>query len=103
MSIMQYSKGTGVNENWLVEESAFDSRYLGKCEAIFCQGNGYMGVRAALEEEYVSETRNMFVTGTFNKFHDTEVTELPNFPDVTKIVFQINGKTFSLDQGTIHH
>lgn len=103
MSIMQYSKGTGVNENWLVEESAFDSRYLGKCEAIFCQGNGYMGVRAALEEEYVSETRNMFVTGTFNKFHDTEVTELPNFPDVTKIIFQINGKAFSLDQGIIHH
>ena len=48
MELMQYNKGTGSLKNWLVEESAFDSRYLGKCEAIFALGNGYIGQRAAL-------------------------------------------------------
>ena len=32
MSIMKYDSGKGVLENWLVEESGFDERYLGKCE-----------------------------------------------------------------------
>ncbi len=103
MSIMKYDSGKGVLENWLVEESAFDERYLGKCEAIFCQGNGYIGVRSALEEEYVGETRNLFVTGTFNKFDENEVTELPNMPDMTKMVIMVDGRRFSMTDGKLHH
>lgn len=103
MGIMKYDSGTGELTNWLVEESAFDERYLGKCEAIFCQGNGYIGVRSALEEEYVGETRNLFVTGTFNKFDENEVTELPNMPDMTKIVLMIDGKRFCMTDGMLHH
>jgi hypothetical glycosyl hydrolase len=103
MNHLSYDKGTGEEANWLICENLFDERFLGKCEAIYCQGNGYLGVRHALEEEYTSETRNMFVTGTFNKFHDNEVTELPNFPDVTKMVFVINGRPFTLLRGTILH
>lgn len=102
MAIMKYDAGKGSLTNWLVEESAFDAAFLGKCEAIFCQGNGYLGVRSALEEEYVGETRNLFVTGTFNKFDENEVTELPNIPDMTKIVLMIDGKRFSMESGTLH-
>lgn len=102
MPIMKYDAGSGDLTNWLVEESSFDARYLGKCEAIFCQGNGYLGVRSALEEEYVGETRNLFVTGTFNKFDENEVTELPNIPDMTKIVLMIDGRRFSLEKGVLH-
>ena len=98
MPIMKYDAGSGDLTNWLVEESSFDARYLGKCEAIFCQGNGYLGVRSALEEEYVGETRNLFVTGTFNKFDENEVTELPNIPDMTKIVLMIDGRRFSMEK-----
>ena len=101
MSIIKYDTGTGGLENWLVEESAFDPSALGKCEAIFCQGNGYMGVRHALEEDYVGHTRNTFVTGTFNKFDENEVTELPNIPDMTKAAIYIDGTRFSLEQGTM--
>lgn len=101
MTVMDYQKGRGEVLDWLVSESAFDSRYLGKCESIFCQGNGYMGLRAALEEQYVGETRGMFITGTFNKFDDGEVTELPNFPDITKLMISINGYPFSMDKGTL--
>ena len=102
MGIMKYDSGTGAQAGWMIEESSFDSRYLGKCEAVFCQGNGYLGVRSALEEEYVGETRNLFVTGTFDRFDENEVTELPNMPDMTKIALWIDGKRFSMEQGTLH-
>ena len=45
-----YDLGTGAKENWLVAETAFEPAHQGKCEAIFCSGNGYLGQRAALEE-----------------------------------------------------
>ena len=101
MKHLDYNIGAASAENWTISETLFDERYLGKCEAIFCQGNGYLGVRHALEEPYVGETRDMFVTGTFNKFHENEVTELPNFPDLTKMEFILNGRSFSLAQGTV--
>lgn len=98
---MRYDSGTGELKNWLIEEERFDESALGKCEAIFCQGNGYLGVRNALTETYVGETRNMFVTGTFNCFHETEVTELPNFPDVTGIRLEVDGRRFCMTAGRI--
>lgn len=101
MKNLNYHIGQQDQANWLIGEEVFDGRYLGKCEAIFCQGNGYLGVRHALEEPYTGETRDMFVTGTFNKFHEDEVTELPNFPDLTKMVFMLNGRPFSLEQGKV--
>lgn len=102
MENLIYNAGKGAEENWIIREAVFDGRFLGKCEAIFCQGNGYLGVRHALEEPYTGETRDMFVTGTFDKFHEGEVTELPNFPDLTKIELWINGRAFSLEQGKLH-
>ncbi len=97
--MMRYDLGQGENKNWLIEEKAFDPRYLGKCEAIFCQGNGYLGQRAALEEGYVGETRDLLVTGTFNKAGENEVTELPNLPDLTKLTLFINGRRMAMEQG----
>lgn len=102
MEMMNYNAGTGTCKNWIVEERAFDTRYLGKCEAIFCQGNGYIGQRAALEERYVGETRDLLVTGTFNKFDENEVTELPNLPDLTNLSLTVNGLRFSMDTGKLH-
>ena len=85
MDILKYNSGSGTLRNWIIEESAFNPEFLGKCEAIFTQGNGYLGVRNALEEKYTKEKRNMFVSGTFNKATEDEVTELPNLPDITEI------------------
>jgi len=99
--MIQYDIGTDSNLHWLAAENAFDRRYLGKCEAIFCQGNGYLGQRAALEEDYVGQTRNLFVTGTFNRFDENEVTELPNLPDMTQIHLLIDGHPFSMNNGTL--
>lgn len=94
---MDYTKP---NE-WIIAESSFNSRLLAKCESIMSLGNGYMGLRSATEEKYIEEHRGLFVAGTFNKFDDNEVTELPNAADVTAIQLEINGEAFNLDQGII--
>lgn len=98
--MMKYNKGTGALKNWLVTETSFDTRYQGKCETIFCQGNGYLGMRSATEERYINQVRNTFVAGTFNKFDEYDVTELPNAADVSNIDIWIDGKLFGLDKGT---
>lgn len=97
--MLKYDLGRNEKENWLVAETAFEIEHQGKCEAIFCSGNGYLGQRAALEERYVGQTRDLLVTGTFNKFDDGEVTELPNLPDVTNMEFQVDGVRFAMDAG----
>lgn len=99
--MLRYDTGKGEYSNWVVAETAFDSRYLGKCEAIFCQGNGYLGQRAALEEAYTGETRDLLVTGTFNSFDAREVTELPNLPDLTAMQVIIDGYPFSMERGKL--
>ena len=99
--MLKYDLGTGNKENWLIAETDFDVEHQGKCEAIFCQGNGYLGQRAALEEEYVRQTRDLLVTGTFNRFDEQEVCELPNLPDLTRIQLTLNGERFSMDHGTV--
>lgn len=94
---MNYSK-----ENlWQIEELGFDSRYLGKSESIMALGNGYLGSRSSTEERYPNEKRDTFVAGTFNKFAENEVSELPNIPDMWWMDFIINGETFSLEKGKV--
>ena len=87
--------------DWILAEDSFDPAHLGKCEAVMSLGNGYMGLRSALEERYLGETRDLLVAGTFNKFDAAEVTELPNAADVTALELWVDGERFSLDQGTV--
>lgn len=96
---MKYNAGDGASANWIVEETAFDPKFQGKCESIMCQGNGYLGCRAATEERYPGQVRNTFIAGTFNRFHESEVTELPNIPDVTSQEIKIGDRAFSLEHG----
>ena len=62
---------------WKIIEINFDPSALGKVEANFCLGNGYLGLRSATEEQYRGETRDLLVAGTFDRFSEEEVTELP--------------------------
>lgn len=96
---MNYTYGSGEFENWIVSEEGFSTKHLGKAEAIFTLGNGYMGLRSATEESYLDEQRNLLINGTFNKFSEVEVPELPNIADVTNIDFTVDGERFSLESG----
>ena len=86
---------------WKIIETRFDPTALGKVEANFCLGHGYLGLRSATEEQYRGETRDLLVAGTFDRFSEEEVTELPNAADVTNIEITLNGERFNLTQGTI--
>lgn len=86
---------------WEITETSFDPSALGKVEANFCLGNGYLGLRSATEENYLGETRDLLVAGTFDQFSPEEVTELPNAADVTNIELTLNGARFDLTQGSI--
>ena len=97
--MMDYLQGKGIYENWIVSELEFSPYTLGKSEAIMYLGNGYMGMRSATEEPYINETRNLFVSGTFNKAQENEVTELPNLADVTRLDIRVDGERFSLEFG----
>ena len=97
MTNMDYSKAV----EWKIVEKTFDPERLGKCEAIMCQGNGYLGLRNATDEFNAGEQRNLFVAGTFNKFDANEVTELPNAADVTRLNIRLDGVLFNLQQGRI--
>lgn len=97
MTCMDYSKA----QEWILGEKEFNSKYLGKCEAVMCQGNGYMGLRSATEEHYFGEKRDFFVAGTFNKFDENEVTELPNAADMIAMDMEFNGCRFSLELGKV--
>ena len=87
--------------DWIVSETDFDPAALGKVEANFCLGNGYLGLRSCTEERYLGETRDLLVAGTFNRFSVEEVTELPNAADVTNIELTLDGERFDLTQGSI--
>ncbi|MBQ6527528.1 MAG: glycoside hydrolase family 65 protein, partial [Clostridia bacterium] len=98
--MLKYDAGEGLLRDWLIEETDFDVDHQGKCEAIFCQGNGYLGQRAALEENYTGQTRDLLVTGTFNRFDDSEVCELPNLPDLTGLRLRMDQQVFGMDRGS---
>lgn len=89
---------------WSVSESAFNKSYQGKYESIFCLGNGYMGIRSSHEESYTGQTRGMFIAGTFNRFGEAEVSELPNAADLISMDIRLNGEELNLETGkTLHY
>lgn len=88
-------------DRWQVTQDVFSPDYLAKFETILAQGNGYLGQRGALEESYVGQTRNLFVAGTFDRFHESEVCELPNLPDLTNIEIFIRDRRFSMVEGSL--
>ena len=101
MSAQKWPQTMEMEPGWFVEERTFHPDYITKYETIFTQGNGYLGQRAALDEPYWGQTRNLFVSGTFDRFCETEVSELPNLPDVTNIGIKVNGTAFSVRYGDL--
>ena len=91
------------SSGWILTERRFEPTALGKVEANFCLGNGYLGLRSATEEHYPGETRDLLVAGTFDRFSSEEVTELPNAADVTNIEITLDHERFDLTQGRILH
>ncbi len=99
--MLNYTKGQGEFTNWIVEETMYQEKFLGKTESTFLLGNGYLGIRSANEETTGNTTRDTFISGTFNKADENEVTELPNINDIYKLDLYINGEKLIINDLTV--
>lgn len=97
--MIRYDAGRGELADWVVAESPFCPEHARKYEAVMCQGNGYMGVRAATEETYERTDRCTLVAGTFDRVEEKRSTELPNSADVTAARILADGREVRLSAG----
>lgn len=99
--MINYNKGVGQYENWVIEETQYKEKFLGKTESIFLLGNGYIGIRSSNEESTANTTRNTFISGTFNKADENEVTELPNINDIYALDLLVDGEKLIINDMTV--
>ena len=85
----------------VITDDDFKLQELEKYASLMTLGNGYLGVRGTLEENYTEQTRGMYVAGIYNKATENEVTELINLPDITEMKIEIDEEVFSLLKGKI--
>lgn len=90
--MIQYDKLYNDSKNWIIAIDKYEQDYVRKTESVFVLGNGYLGVRSANEETSLKTIRNTFISGTFNKATEAEVTELPNVADIFKLDLLVDGK-----------
>ncbi|MBC2113542.1 glycoside hydrolase family 65 protein [Listeria innocua] len=83
-------------------EKEFALNYLNKYGSQMTVGNGYLGVRGALEEEYPEQVRGMYVAGIYNRPSGSVSSELVNLPDVTRFQVTLDGEVFSMQAGKVH-
>ncbi len=96
---IEYYSGKGNDKNWILKEKEFNPFNQGKFETIFSQGNGYIGTRASLEEDYPNQHKGLFIASTFNQVAGPEVSELPNAADVFGIDLTVDGEPFNMLTG----
>lgn len=99
---MEFCVDTDKKNSWYVGTKEFDSKLIHKFETVMFQGNGYFGMRGVSEEPELHEKRDMFVAGTFDTF-PSEVTELPNLPDLLNMDIQIDGVNLCLKDGKVEN
>lgn len=87
--------------NWVITEHEFCPEHVRKYESIMCQGNGYMGIRAAVEEDYEKNIRYALVAGTFDRKKTENTTELPNSADVMAVVLKADGISLCMTQENV--
>lgn len=84
---------------WRVYQWDADPLVCRKFESILCQGNGYLGVRAATEEDGEKTVRYALVAGTFDRMTSKNSNELPNGADVTALELSADGIGLQLTEG----
>lgn len=99
------------HDPWRLVERWFDPADAGRTETLFAVGNGYMGVRGAMEEERPALERGTFVNG----FHETwpiqhaeaayglaEVGQtIVNVPDATVLQLYVDDEPLLLPQAEL--
>ncbi|MBN1242503.1 MAG: glycoside hydrolase family 65 protein [Spirochaetales bacterium] len=81
---------------WSLVETRFEPELFGKCESLMCSGNGYLGLRAAHEEDYAGQRRGLYFAGSFGRAMEGESVELPNCPDPAAMEARLDGERLDL-------
>ena len=89
-----------MNDNWTVNETAFEPTRQHHTETVFTIGNGYLSTRGAFEEGYPQDHRATFIHGVFDAV-PLVITELANAPDWLPLAVLLDGERFSLDRGEV--
>mgnify|MGYP005811360105 CR=1 FL=1 len=85
---------------WQITVSTWNQQNLGHYETIFTVGNGYLGTRGALEEDFPGQQKATFVRGVYDEV-PLYFTELVNVPDWLSTQIVLDGERFSLFQGEV--
>lgn len=85
-----------LESDWCVYQWEEDPLVCRKFESILCQGNGYLGVRAATEEDGEKTVRYTLVAGTFDRMRSKNTNELPNAADTTALTIRADGIELAL-------
>jgi kojibiose phosphorylase len=88
------------SEDWLIEEKRFHPHKQGVYESLFTIGNGYLGVRGALEENPHGSYRGMYIAGIFDK-SEGYVSEIVKAPGWCDLSVWCNDKKFAIDTCTV--
>lgn len=96
--------GNEFNDTFALKQQGFCKKEISNFESIFAQGNGFLGVRAALEEpHYESSVRNTFISGLFNKESVYAIDECVNLPDMFNFKLVVNDVNFDLSEINAEH
>lgn len=82
-------------QEWLVEETAFNKHKLNAFETNFTIGNGYLGTRGSLEEGHQAGFSGTYINGVFDNF-DSFIIDMVNAPDWTAFSVWVQGEKLSL-------
>lgn len=78
---------------WCIKEDGFDPEIQNIRETQFSLGNGYLGVRGALEEKPKGANPGTYIAGIYDRL-TSQVSELVNFPNPFFFKFVLKGEKF---------
>jgi beta-phosphoglucomutase len=82
---------------WRVVDPAFEPANQHHLETILSQGNGYLGVRGAFEEQFSGDRAGTLVHGLWDDI-PLLFTELVSAPDWTAVEITVNGHHFDMSE-----
>jgi trehalose/maltose hydrolase-like predicted phosphorylase len=108
--INNWFKSGLIDEGWTLKYKDYDTSKEKSREALLAVGNGYIGIRGAMEETGAGEINypGSYIAGLYNRLssrvgdRDIENEDFVNIPNVLPINFKINGEEININEVEIN-
>jgi trehalose/maltose hydrolase-like predicted phosphorylase len=87
--------------SWLVVEEGFNLAREHEIESIFAVGNGYLGIRASLEEGSQLSSAATFAAGVYVDYLTSGGPKLAVLPEWPHLEISIDGDQLSMSSGEV--